>query len=268
MDVTVGGLRAFVHAGGVGLDMSGGAVLLVHGAGNDHTIWRFLTRRLAGAGYPVLAVDLPGHGKSEGPGLESIEEMADWCLAVADVVGCREVTAVGHSMGSLISMQIAASTPERVRGLAVYASAERMGVHPDLQGAADRGDRLAADLIVGWTHTGRSRFGHHASAGLWMAGANRRLLERNAGSLAADLRACSAWDGSAVVGAIEAPTLLVLSDGDRMVPARFGHELASAITGSEVTVVEDGSHASVYDHPELATPPLIEWLGRLWDRRD
>lgn len=264
MDLTVGGRRVFVHTGGILPDCSEGAVLLVHGAGNDHTIWRFLTRRLAAAGYPTLAVDLPAHGKSEGPALGSIEEMADWCLGVVDAAGGSEAAVVGHSMGSLIAMQIAATASTRVRGLALYAGTERMGVHPDLQAAADREDRLAADLIVGWTHTGRSRFGHHAAPGLWMAGANRRLIERNAGSLGTDLLACSAWDGARVAEMIKAPALVVLSEHDRMVPARFGRRLADSIADSEVFVVADGSHASIYDHPELAVGPAVDWLARVW----
>lgn len=264
MDLIVDGRRVFVHTGGVVPDCSKGAVLLVHGAGNDHTIWRFLTRRLAAAGYPTLAVDLPAHGKSEGLALESIESMADWCLGVVDAAGGSQVTVIGHSMGSLIAMQIAATAPTQVRGLALYATTERMGVHPDLQAAAEREDRLAADLIVGWTHTGRSRFGHHTAPGLWMAGANRRLLERNAGSLATDLAACSAWDAAGVAEAIKMPTLLVLSEHDRMVPARFGRRMADSIPDSEVIMVADGSHASIYDHPELAAGPVVDWLAGVW----
>jgi pimeloyl-ACP methyl ester carboxylesterase len=262
VDVAVDGHRVFVHTGGADPDCSGGAVMLVHGAGNDHSIWRFLTRRLAGAGYPVIAVDLPAHGKSAGPAIESIDALATWCFAVADAVGAPEVTVIGHSMGSLVALQMAASAPTRVRGLALYATTERMAVHPGLQDAADRGDRLAADLIVGWTHTGRSRFGHHTSAGVWMAGANRRLLEQNAGSLAIDLAACSAWEGSGVVSEVKAPALLVLSEHDRMVPARLG--LAMDLADREVVIVPGGSHASLYDHPETATRPVIEWLERLW----
>lgn len=264
MELVVDGRRAFVHTGGVVADCSQGAVLFVHGAGNDHTIWRFLTRRLAAAGYPTLAVDLPAHGKSEGPALGSIEEMAEWCLAVVDAAGGRQVTVIGHSMGSLIAMQVAATAPAQMRGLALYATTQRMGVHPDLQTAADHEEKLAADLIVGWTHTGRSRFGHHVSPGLWMAGANRRLLERNAGSLASDLLACSAWDASTVAEGIKTPTLVVVSEHDRMVPARLGHRLADSIADSEVFVVADGSHASIYDHPELASEPVVDWLARVW----
>jgi pimeloyl-ACP methyl ester carboxylesterase len=263
VDVTVDGRRVFIHTGGVDPDCSSGGVLLVHGAGNDHTIWRFLTRRLAAAGYPALAVDLPAHGKSDGPAIESIERMANWCLAVTDAVGAPDVTVIGHSMGSLIALQMAATAPTKIRGLALFATTERMAVHPELQDAAERQDRLAADLIVGWSHTGRSRFGHHASPGLWMTATNRRLLEQNAGSLAADLAACSAWDGSPVAAEVKAPALVVLSEHDRMVPARFGQALASSLD-SELAMVPGGSHASVYDHPEVATVPVIEWLGRLW----
>lgn len=257
----VGERSVFLHTGGVDLDRRNGVVLLVHGAGNDHTIWRFVTRRLAAAGWPVVAVDLPGHGKTDGPALGSIQAMADWCFDVVDSLGADEVTIVGHSMGSLIAMEMACRQPGRIRGIALFSPATHMAVHPELQEAADRRDNLATDLIVGWSHSGRSRFGHHTAPGLWMAGANRRLLERNIGSLGADLVACSEWDGSAAFGQVHAPTLVIVGEKDVMVPARAGRELAAELPHAELVEIPGGAHASLYDHPDEVVGPLIGWLA-------
>jgi pimeloyl-ACP methyl ester carboxylesterase len=261
VEVEVSGRSVFAHTGGVALRRGGPTVMLVHGAGNDHNIWRFVTRRLAARNWPVIAPDLPGHGKSDGPALASIEEMAAWCLALADAVGAEDLVMVGHSMGSLIAMEVAGGAPQRVVGVALVSPAERMDVHEELQSAADRQD--AADLIVGWTHSGRSRFGHHESAGMWMPGVNRRLLERNAASLPTDLLATSAWDRAAAFAAAEVPTLIVVSERDRMVPARFGRQLADTLADAQVVEVDGGSHASLYDHPGEVVPPLIAWLETL-----
>ena len=266
VEVTVSGRTAFAHTGGVDLPTGGTTVMLIHGAGNDHTIWRFVTRRLAARGWPVIAPDLPGHGKSEGPSLTSIEDMAAWCVDFADVAGAGELVVVGHSMGSLIAMEIATRAPRRVSGAALIAPAQQMDVHEDLQSAADRQDGSASDLIVGWTHSGRSRFGHHESAGMWMAGVNRRLLERNAPALPTDLTATSAWDGADGFAASGVPTLIVVSERDRMVPARFGRQLRDSLLDARLVEVPGGSHASLYDHPQEVVGPLIDWLGRLSGR--
>lgn len=271
MEVAVSGSSVFAHTGGVDLQPDGTTVMLLHGAGNDHTIWRFVTRRLAARGRPVVAPDLPGHGKSEGPALASIEDLAGWCLAFADVLGVGDLVLVGHSMGSLIAMEAATQAPQRVVGVALLSPAERMDVHEDLQSAADRHDGAAADLIVGWTHSGRSLFGHHESAGIWMTGVNRRLLERNDASLPTDLKATSAWEGATAFASVDVPTLIVVSERDRMVPARFGRQLGDILPDAQLVEVRGGSHASLYDHPGEVVPPLIAWLGTLgglWETRD
>lgn len=253
----------FVHTGGAELDASAGVILLIHGAGNDHTIWRFATRRLAAAGYPVAALDLPAHGKTDGPALDSIEAMSEWCWQVVDELAAEQVTLVGHSMGSLITMQMTVDAPGRVRGVGLLATAERLAVHPELQRAADALDPLAADLIVGWSHTGRSRFGHHTAPGVWMAGSNRRLIERNAGSLGRDLVACSAWQRADAFAELHVPTMIVEGERDRMAPSRAARPLFEHLPHAEWIEVPGGSHASLYDHPELAVGPLVRWLEGL-----
>ena len=66
------------------------AVMFIHGAANDHSVWALQSRYFAYHGFNVLAVDLPGHGKSAGPALPSIEDMAAWAMRVLDAAGDRE----------------------------------------------------------------------------------------------------------------------------------------------------------------------------------
>lgn len=260
MRVSVGGVDAFVHTGGEPLTGGNELVLLIHGAGNDHVIWRYATRRMAAGKIAVAAPDLPAHGNTSGPALESIEAMAEWCEELVDVLGFSSVIPVGHSMGSLVAMQLACRVPTRVDRVGLIATAEQIAVHPVLQAAADQHDRLAIDLIVGWTHSGRSRFGHHQDPGRWMAGVNRRLLERNAGALGTDLRACAAWDGAEAFCALGMPTLVVVGQFDRMTNPRSASSLADRCNATVVEVA-NGSHASLYDHPREVIDPLIDWLG-------
>lgn len=259
MRVGVGAGEAFVHTGGIEVLEGEELALLIHGAGNDHTVWRYATRRLAAAGMPVAAPDLPAHGVTPGPPLVTIGEMAAWCLRLSDALGFDKVVPVGHSMGSLVAMEMTNLAPNRVDRIGLIAPAERLAVHPVLQAAADGLDSLATDLIIGWTHTGRSRFGHHLSPGVWMPGFGRRLLEQNAAALGADLAACAAWDGAQAFEARNVPAFVVVGQRDRMTPARGGLALAEAV-GATVIQVKSGSHASLYDHPREVVEPLIGWL--------
>ena len=79
MDINVDGKRAFAATGGQHFEARKPTVVFVHGGGLDHTVWALQTRYFAYHGRNVLAVDLPGHGKSDGPPLDSIPAV----LAVA-----------------------------------------------------------------------------------------------------------------------------------------------------------------------------------------
>src|SRR5476651_2867990 len=102
MQLSVNGLETFVATGGKEFDLSQPTIVLLHGAGFDHTTWALHSRWFAHHGYGVLAPDLPGHGHSSGAALSTIAGMADWTAALLDAVGVARAWLVGHSMGSLI----------------------------------------------------------------------------------------------------------------------------------------------------------------------
>ena len=259
MWVEVDGRRVFAHDGGVPRE-EGRLVLLVHGAANDHSVWRYQTRRLASRGHRVLAVDLPGHGKSDAPALESIPEMAEFVLATADALDAGDVAVIGHSMGSLVALE--AASQRSIAGIALIAAAVPMQVHGDLRRAADDRDVLARDLIIGWSFTGGSRFGAHDDPGVWKSGANRRLLERGADVLGIDLAACASWE-PVDLGAISAPALVVVGAVDRMTPAASGRAVAAALGSSTLVEIDDGSHVALYQRPDEINRALDDWLASL-----
>ena len=106
MELTVNGKRVHAATGGRDFDPALPAVVFVHGAGMDHTVWALQARYFAHHGRAVLAVDLPGHGGSEGPSLDSIAAMGDWLAAVIEAAGSEQAALVGHSMGSLAALDL------------------------------------------------------------------------------------------------------------------------------------------------------------------
>src|SRR5689334_11441084 len=159
----------------------------------DHIVWALPAR-----GRAALAIDLPGHGRSEGPALGSIAGMAGWLIRFLDAAGLKEAALIGHSMGSLIALEAAATAPSRVRKLAMLGVAARMPVHPDLLKAAIDDRPHAADLIVSWAHGPAGHFGGNPAPGLWRLGGAQRLLNQaDEGVLASDLAACDAYDTAA-----------------------------------------------------------------------
>src|SRR5512140_875932 len=126
------GNEAYAYTGGKTFDAKLPTVMFVHGAQCDHSVWILQSRYLAHHGYGVLAVDLPGHGRSDGPALANIGELADWIIAVQDAAGVKQAALVGHSMGSLIALECAARHPARVAKIALLATAYPMKVSDQL----------------------------------------------------------------------------------------------------------------------------------------
>jgi len=259
--VTVEGRSAAVHveepASPNGVDL-----VLIHGAGFDHTAWRYQTRFLAGRGYRVFAFDLPGHGASEGPSLGSIEEMADWLGELLGVLGVERPVLAGHSMGSYIALRRAASAPDSVLALVLLGTTVRMRVHPELLDAAARRDQHSVDLMVGWMHTGLHRYGGHRSAGSWTAGTSRRTLERNLAALGGDLAACDGFDPAQPAIMTSSPALIVSGSADKMTRASGAERLAGLIDSSEHVVLDGAGHMAHSERSEALNAALIEFLSR------
>jgi pimeloyl-ACP methyl ester carboxylesterase len=260
VDVTVDGNRVFAATGGRPFDSGQPTVLFIHGAGMDHTVWALQTRYFAHHGRSVLAVDLPGHGRSGGDLLRSIGSMASSVLHVLDAAGVQSVALVGHSMGALIALDLAAAAPTRVRSLALLGVAERMPVHPDLQAAADGNRRLGPELVTSWGHGQSGHLGGNPAPGLWMMGGSLQLLERApAGALAADLAACNAYDGALAAAArVTCPTLLLLGALDRMTPPAKAKPLADAIKLSRTIVLPAAGHMLMSERPDAVIDALRE----------
>ncbi len=258
MEFSMGGRKVFAATGGASVEPAKPAVVFLHGAGMDHTVWTLQTRYFAHHGWSVLALDLPGHGRSEPPAPTSIEAYADWLAAFIATAGMAEVALVGHSMGALIALETAARAPERVRVLALLGVAARMPVHPDLLAAAARDDPAAIELITAWGYGKPAHLGGNRAPGLWLLGGGRRLLERGqAGVLASDLRACDAYAGAVVAAArVDAPTLLLLGELDRMTPPKAAVPLLDVMRDARRVVIPEAGHMMMVESPDATLAAL------------
>lgn len=252
MHFTVDGLRINATTGGRPFDPATPVVLFIHGAGFDRTCWNLQTRYFAHHGRSVLAVDLPGHGESEGAPLASIEAMADWVPKLLDAAGVRQATLVGHSMGAMIALQVAARHPERVRALALCGVAAAMPVHPEMLESAKAGTAKVRELMTFWG-VGRSlQLGGMSAPGLWLTRTALAILERNRpGVISQDLEACNVHKTlPEAAKSVKCPTLLVLGDGDLMTPARNAKALSEAIADSRIEVIKDSGHFMMVERPD------------------
>src|SRR3989440_12143527 len=146
MQLSVNGADVFIATGGRPFDPALPTVVMLHGAGFDHSTWALHSRWFAHHGFSVLAPDLPGHGRSSGKPLPTIAEMADWTAALLGAAGAEKARLVGHSMGSLVALETSARHPAKVLGLSLIGTAAAMTVGPDLLNAAEANDPAAIDM--------------------------------------------------------------------------------------------------------------------------
>jgi len=262
MKIVVDGFDTFAATGGQDFDPSRKLAVLIHGAGMTSAAWALHSRWFAHHGWSVLAVDLPGHGRSAGTPLPSIAAMADWVVRLIDAVGAGKATLIGHSMGSLIALETAARHPTRIASLGLIGTAPAMPVHPDLLAAAKANSPEAIDMVAIWGHGTRATMGGSTAPGLWMLGAGKRILAEAApGLLYNDLAACNAYqDGLASAAKIVCQATLVVGQYDVMTPLRAVKALAAIIPGARMTVLEDTGHMLMAERPDEVLDALIAGL--------
>lgn len=268
MLINVQGHEAYCYTGGRQFNTDLPTVVFIHGAQHDHSVWILQTRYFAHHGFGVLAVDLPGHGRSKGEPLASVEAMADWLLALLDAAGVRKAILVGHSMGSLIALEAAGRVPDRVTKLALVGTAYPMRVSEVLLNAAKNDEQSAIDMVNVWSHSTFSQKPSSPGPGFYVLGGNQRLMQRISTQHAApvfymDFVACNAYaNGEAAAKAVACPVLMLLGRKDMMTPPKATGALAKLISDCKVTVLEDCGHALMAEQPDAVLEGLFRFAVR------
>ncbi len=262
MRVSVNEHDAFVFCGGQEIDPGRKSVMFVHGAAMDHTVWTLAARHFIRHGLNVLAVDLPGHGRSGGQARTCIGDYSDWLIELLDVLAIERCGLVGHSMGSLICLETAARNPSRADALVLVGTAVPMPVHDSILDLSSQNKHVAIDLLTSGGHSPAAHLGGNENPGMWMIGGFMRLMESAApGVLHCDLKACAGYLGGVEsASAVTCPTLLILGENDRLTPVRATRELAKAIGHSKTAVLHQTGHAIMAENPNRLLDLLRETL--------
>lgn len=262
MILDVAATPTYAYTGSRPLDTALRTIVFVHGAANDHSVWALQSRYFAHHGFNVLAVDLPGHGRSGGAALASVEAIADWIPALLDAAGGGAAALVGHSLGSLAVLECAARHPGRVTKLVLIGPAAPMPVAEALQDAARRNDHVAYELITGWSFSAQAQLGGNTVPGVWLTGNALRLTERSRpGVLYADLMACHACEaGIASAGNVQCPALVIVGARDIMAPAKNAQGLVAALPDARSITLPDCGHALMAEKPDAVLDALRAFL--------
>lgn len=228
-------------------------LVLVHGAGGSRLHWPAQLRRLSGA--TVYTLDLPGHGRSAGPGCDTVADYAQAVAAFLDAVEARPATIVGHSMGGAVALQLAFDFAGRVAGLVLVATGARLRVAPAILEGIRTNFTGSVDLIT--------RFAWSAEASPRLARLGQQALqEAGAEVLLGDFAACDRFDVMERLGEIRVPTLVVTGSADQMTPAKYAHFLVEHIAGARLVTVASAGHMVMLEQPAEVAQAVQDFLGK------
>lgn len=262
MEIKLLGQSAYIYNGGRKLTVDAVAqqpvIVFIHGAQQDHSCWVLQSRWFAHHGFSVLVPDLPGHGRSAGEPLPSVEALADWLVALLDSLGVEQATLVGHSMGSLVALEVAARFPARVVKTVLIGSSLPMPVSQALLDASRDDEPLAAEMINTWSYSASGQIGGNTVPGLWLLGMNKRLMARQKkGVFHVDMSVCNAYARSPEsLKDIASPLLIIAGSQDRMTSPKAAKALLGFIPGARLSSIEGSGHALMAERPDAVLDAL------------
>lgn len=225
MELLVNGAKTYCYTGGKAFDAAQPTVVMIHGVLNDHSVWALQSRYFAHHGWNVLAVDLPGHCRSGGQAPSSTEEAANFIAALLDAAGVEKAALVGHSWGSLIALEAAATLKNRVSHLALIGTAFPMKVSPALLEASLNAPMKALKLVNVFSRSTLAPKPSSLGPGTWVYGASmalgRRVLasNREVNLFHRGFQACDRYaNGEAAIAQICCPVLFLFGEHDQMTP--------------------------------------------------
>jgi len=221
---------------GQGVDLSKNTLVFLHGSGLSHIVWSLSEQYFSNKNFNVLSIDLPGHGNSDGPCLESIEEIADWLEKVFDKLNLNKVILVGHSQGCLEALEYSYKYKKRLDKIVFIGGSYKMPVHQDLINLAENGDSDAVKLMMKWGYEGSKKF----------IGGNpiERIIQSPRDIkeiLAVDLNVCNNYqNGKVAAEDISSPSLFIFGELDKMVNIEIGKKFSQMVRNSSQHIINCG----------------------------
>ncbi len=249
-----------VHASdaGQGVDNSKDTIVFLHGSGLSHIVWSLTEQFFSSKNFNVLSIDLPGHGNSEGPCLDSIEKITDWLEKVFEKLNLRNLILVGHSQGCLEAIEYSFKYKKRLKKMVLISGSYRMPVNKDLIDLASNGDSDAVKLMMKWGYEGSKKF----------IGGNpiERIIQspRDISEiLAVDLIACNNYaNGSKAAQSISCPIMLVFGELDKMVNLEAGKKFANLVKNSTTHIILGCGHMIMIEKAFEMREKVLEFLKK------
>ncbi len=249
-----------VHASdaGQGIDPKKQTIVFLHGSGMSHIIWSLTEQFFSNQNFNVLSIDLPGHGNSDGPCINTIEKITDWLEKAFNQLNLNDLVLIGHSQGCLEILEFAYKYPTRIQKLIFVGGSYKMPVHPDLIELANNGDSDAVKLMMKWGYEGSKKFiGGNPIERIIQSPRDIREI------LAVDLIACNNYsNGKEAAGSISCPSMFMFGALDKMVNIEVGKKFSNLVKNSSTHILEGCGHMIMIEKAFEMREKVLEFLKK------
>ncbi len=252
--VTIGKQQIYYELSGEPADRP--VLLLVHGAGGSHLDWPEELRRMPD--MAVIALDLPGHGRSSPPARSSIAAYANDVEKFMESLGLERVVVAGHSMGGAIAQELAIRQTAPVVGLVLVGTGAKLRVSPALL------EMLETDFGTAIAQVPQYAFAPSAPDSLRRAH-QTRLAQNEASVVYGDFAACDIFDVREQLGQINVPTLVISGSEDVMTPSKYGRYLAYHIPHATFTLIENAGHMMALEQPDEVVTAVTHFIRQNYE---
>ncbi len=251
----IGGRRIACWINNGGLQRGRRALVFIHGSGGDHTNWIQQYTPLKTA-YAIVALDLPGHGQSAGPGERSVAAYCGWVKRILDGLGIVKPVLVGHSLGAAICLDFAIRYGDAAAAVVPVGGGLKMPVNPlILEGLrSDPGAVIAMAGKLSVAKQNRERLSGLLTAAL--ARVDPEIIH-------GDFSACAGLDIAEAVAAIRIPALVVCGADDKMTPPALSQSIRDGIPGARLALVEGAGHFAMLENPAAFNATLTDFVASL-----
>ena len=223
-----------------------------------HFIINLTEQFFSNQNFNVLSIDLPGHGNSDGPCINTIEKITDWLEKAFNQLNLNDLVLIGHSQGCLEILEFAHKYPTRIKKLIFVGGSYKMPVHPDLIELAKNGDSDAVKLMMKWGYEGSKKFiGGNPIERIIQSPRDIREI------LAVDLIACNNYsNGKEAAGSISCPSMFMFGALDKMVNIEAGKKFSNLVKNSSTHILEGCGHMIMIEKAFEMREKVLEFLKK------
>jgi pimeloyl-ACP methyl ester carboxylesterase len=233
-----------------------GPIMFIHGSGGNAGIWQKVMDGVADE-YSSLAVDLPGHGGSEGEGMKTIRDYGEFVKDFLDSLEPGPVILGGHSMGGAVVQYFSLRYPEKLGAILLIGTGSRLRVLPE---ALEMNRQMAMGEIPPKFYPWG--FAEKTSPAI-IAEGEREWAKTNAGVRYYDFLACDQFDLMEEIGRIRLPAMIVCGREDRLTPVKYSQFLNRKIAESRMEIIEEAGHMVMLECPRELSGAILRFLGSL-----